>query len=143
MGNFSDKIVSLYSRGMTTREIEEHLREMYQIDVSPQSITRATELVQQEIVEWQSRPLEPIYPVVYVDGLMVSVRSGNNAGPVTRRCVHIVLGVSCAGRQEVLGMWIEETEGARFWHKVFNDLKARGLKDILVLCGDGWGLLSR
>lgn len=137
VGNFSDKIVSLYARGLTTREIEEHLREMYQIEVSPQFITRATELVQQDIVEWQSRPLESIYPVVYVDGLMVSVRSGNNAGPVTRKCVHIVLGVSCAGRQEVLGMWIEETEGARFWHKVFNDLKARGLKDILVLCGDG------
>lgn len=137
VGNFADKIVSLYARGMTTREIEEHLREMYQIEVSPQFITRATERVQQEIIEWQNRPLEVVYPVVYVDGLMVSVRSGNNAGAVTRKCVHIVLGVSCSGRQEVLGLWIEESEGARFWLKVFNDLKARGVQDILVLCGDG------
>lgn len=137
VGNFTDKIVSLYARGMTTREIEEHLREMYQIEVSAQFITRATERVQQDIVEWQNRPLEAVYPVVYVDGLMVSVRSGNNAGAVTRKCVHIVLGVSCSGHQEVLGLWIEESEGARFWLKVFNDLKARGIQDILILCGDG------
>lgn len=137
VGNFSEKVVSLYTRGMTTREIEEHLREMYGIEVSPQFISRATEGVQAEITEWQSRPLEPLYPVVYVDGLHVSVRSGNNAGPVTKKCVHIVLGVSCSGRQEVLGLWIEETEGARFWLKVFNDLQARGVKDILILCGDG------
>ena len=137
VGNFADKIVSLYARGMTTREIEDHLREMYQIEVSPQFITRATERVQQDIIEWQNRPLDAVYPVVYVDGLMVSVRTGNNAGAVTRKCVHIVLGVGCSGRQEVLGLWIEESEGARFWLKVFNDLKARGVKDILVLCGDG------
>lgn len=137
VGNFSDKIVSLYARGLTTREIEDHLREMYQIEVSPQFITRATEKVQEEIVEWQNRPLEAVYPVMYVDGLMVSVRSGNNAGAVTRKCVHIVLGVSCSGRQDVLGLWIEESEGARFWLKVFNDLKARGVRDILILCGDG------
>ena len=137
VGNFADKIVSLYARGMTTREIEDHLREMYQIEVSPQFITRATEKVQEEIIEWQNRPLEAVYPVVYVDGLMVSVRSGNNAGAVTRKCVHIVLGVSCSGRQDVLGLWIEESEGARFWLKVFNDLKARGVQDILILCGDG------
>lgn len=137
VGNFADKIVSLYARGMTTREIEDHLREMYQIEVSPQFITRATERVQQDITEWQNRPLDAVYPVVYVDGLMVSVRSGNNAGAVTRKCVHIVLGVGCSGRQEVLGLWIEESEGARFWLKVLNDLKARGVKDILVLCGDG------
>mgnify|MGYP002078292800 FL=1 len=122
---------------MTTREIEDHLREMYQIEVSPQFITRATERVQQDIIEWQNRPLDAVYPVVYVDGLMVSVRTGNNAGAVTRKCVHIVLGVGCSGRREVLGLWIEESEGARFWLKVFNDLKARGVKDILVLCGDG------
>lgn len=137
VGNFADKIVSLYARGMTTREIEEHLREMYQIEVSAQFITRATEKVQQDIIEWQNRPLEAVYPVVYVDGLMVSVRSGNNAGAVTRKCVHIVLGVGCSGRQDVLGLWIEESEGARFWLKVFNDLKARGVQDILILCGDG------
>lgn len=137
VGNFTDKVISLYTRGMSTREIEEHLKEMYGIDVSPQFISRATERVQTEITEWQNRPLEPLYPVVYVDGLHVTVRSGNNAGAVTKKCVHIVLGVSCTGRQEVLGLWIEESEGARFWLKVFNDLKARGVKDVLILCGDG------
>ena len=134
---FTDKIVSLYARGLTTREIEEHLREMYQVEVSPQFISRATEAIQQEVAEWQNRPLEHVYPVVYVDGLVVTVRAGNNAGAVVRKCVHIVLGVSIAGKQDVLGLWIEENEGARFWLNVFNDLKARGVNDILILCGDG------
>ena len=137
VGNFADKVVSLYARGMTTREIEEHLKEMYGIEVSPQFISRATERLQEEITDWQNRPLERVYPVVYVDGLVVTVRSGNNAGAVTKKCVHIVLGVACSGRQDVLGLWIEESEGARFWLKVFNDLKARGVEDILILCGDG------
>jgi putative transposase len=137
IGNFSDKIVSLYARGMSTREIEEHLREMYGIEVSAQFISRATDRMQGEVIEWQNRPLDPVYPVVYVDGLHVSVRSGNNAGSVVKKCVYVVLGVSCSGRQEVLGLWIEESEGARFWLKVFNDLKARGVQDIFILCGDG------
>jgi len=137
VGNFTDKIISLYSRGMTTREIEDHLREMYGIEVSAQFISRATERVQSDIVEWQNRPLETVYPVVYVDGLRVSVRSGNNSGVVVKKCVYIVLGISCSGKQEVLGLWVEENEGAKFWLKVFNDLKARKLEDILILCGDG------
>jgi transposase-like protein len=137
IGNFSDKIVSLYARGMSTREIEEHLREMYGIEVSAQFISRATDRMQGEVIEWQNRPLDPVYPVVYVDGLHVSVRSGNNAGSVVKKCVYVVLGVSCSGRQEVLGLWIEESEGARFWLKVFNDLKARDVQDIFILCGDG------
>lgn len=137
VGDFTDKIVSLYSRGMTTREIEEHLREMYQIEVSAQFITRATERVEEEITEWQNRPLEKLYPVVYVDGLRVSVRAGDNRGAVISKCVYVVLGVGITGYQEVLGLWIEETEGAKFWLKVFTDLQARGVKDILILCGDG------
>ena len=137
IGKFADKIISLYSRGMTTREIEEHLREMYGIEVSAQFITRATERVQTDILEWQNRPLERVYPVVYVDGLFVTVRSGNNASSVVKKCVHIVLGINVDGRQEVLGLWIEESEGARFWLNVFNDLKARGVEDIFILCGDG------
>ena len=137
VGNFTDKIISLYARGLSTREIEEHLREMYEIEVSPQFITRATEQVQTEIIEWQNRPLEPVYPLVYVDGLHVSVRSGNNTGSIVKKCVYVVLGVSCTGRQEVLGLWVGEAEGAKFWLKVFNDLKARGIQDILILCGDG------
>lgn len=137
VGNFTDKIISLYSRGMTTREIEDHLKEMYGIDVSAQFISRATERVEQEVIEWQNRPLEKLYPVVYVDGLRVSVRSGDNKGSVIKKCVYIVLGVAISGQQEVLGLWIDENEGAKFWLKVFNDLKARGLLDILILCGDG------
>ena len=137
LGNFGEKIISLYSRGMTTREIEEHLHEMYGIEVSPQFISRATESLQEEITEWQNRPLEPLYPVVYVDGMRVSVRIGNNSGEVIKKCVYTVLGISTLGRQEVLGLWIEDTEGAKFWQKVFHDLKSRGVKDIFLLCGDG------
>lgn len=136
-GGFTDKVISLYARGMSTREIEEHLKDIYGIDVSPQFISRATARLEEALTEWQNRPLERLYAVVYVDGLMVSVKSGDNKGPVTKKCVYVVLGVSIDGKQDVLGLWVEETEGARFWLKVFNDLKARGTEDILILCGDG------
>jgi putative transposase len=134
VGNFTDTVVSLYTRGMTTREIEEHVKQIYGIEISPQFVSRATEQLQQQITEWQSRPLERLYPVVFVDGLRVSVRTDKG---VLKKCVYTVLGVGVSGKQEVLGLWIEETEGARFWLKVFNDLKARGIQDILILCGDG------
>jgi len=134
IGNFTETIISLYARGMSTREIEEHVKQIYGIEISPQFVSRATEQLQQQITDWQSRPLERIYPVVFVDGLRVAIRSDKG---VLKKCVYTVLGVGVAGRQEVLGLWIEETEGARFWLKVFNDLKARGVQDILVLCGDG------
>lgn len=134
IGNFTEAVISLYARGMTTREIEDHVKQIYGIEISPQFVSRATEQLQQQITDWQSRPLERIYPVVFVDGLRVAVRSDKG---VVKKCVYTVLGVSVGGRQEVLGLWIEETEGARFWVKVLNDLKARGVQDILVLCGDG------
>ena len=134
IGNFTETIISLYARGMTTREIEEHIKQIYGIEISPQFVSRATEQLQQQITDWQSRPLERVYPVIFVDGLRVAVRTEKG---VVKKCVSTVLGVSVAGRQEVLGLWIEETEGARFWLKVFHDLKARGVQDILVLCGDG------
>lgn len=134
VGNFTDIVVSLYARGMSTREIEDHVRQIYGIEVSPQFVSRATEQLQQQITDWQARPLERIYPVVFVDGLRVAVRTDKG---VQKKCVYTVLGLSIAGRQEVLGLWIEETEGARFWLKVFNDIKARGVQDILVVCGDG------
>ena len=137
VGDFTDKIVSLYARGMSTREIEDHLKEMYGIEISPQFVSRATDRLQEEITEWQNRPLEAVYPVVYVDGLRVSVRTGNNSGAIVKKCIYIVLGISCTGKQEVMGLWVEETEGAKFWLNVFNDLKARNVKDIIVLCGDG------
>ena len=134
VGNFTDMVVSLYTRGMTTREIEEHIKEIYGIDISPQFVSRATEQLQQQITEWQNRPLDRLYAVIFVDGLRVAVRSDKG---VVKKCVYTVLGVGVGGKQEVLGLWIEETEGARFWLKVFNDLKARGIQDILILCGDG------
>jgi putative transposase len=134
IGNFTEMVVSLYTRGMTTREIEDHIRQIYGIELSPQFVSRATEQVQEQITEWQNRPLDRLYPVVFVDGLRVSVRSDKG---VLKKCIYNVLGVGVSGKQEVLGLWIEETEGARFWLKVFNDLKARGVQDILILCGDG------
>jgi putative transposase len=134
VGNFSEAIISLYARGMTTREIEQHVQEIYGVEVSPQFVSRVTEQLQQQITEWQSRPLERVYPIVFVDGLRVAIRTDKG---VLKKCVYTVLGVSLSGRQEVLGLWVEETEGARFWLKVFNDLKARGVQDVLILCGDG------
>ena len=134
VGNFTETVISLYARGMSTREIEEHVRQIYGIDISPQFVSRATEQVQQQIVDWQSRPLDRVYPIIFVDGLHVAIRTDKG---VANKCVYTVLGVAASGRQEVLGLWIEETEGARFWLKVFNDLKARGVQDILILCGDG------
>lgn len=134
IGNFTETVISLYARGMSTREIEEHVKQIYGIEISPQFVSRATEQLQQQITDWQTRPLERIYPVIFVDGLRISVRTDKG---VINKCVYTVLGVGIGGRQEVLGLWIEETEGARFWLKIFNDLKARGVLDILVLCGDG------
>lgn len=134
VGNFSEAVISLYARGLTTREIEQHVKDIYGIEISPQFVSRVTEELQQQIVEWQSRPLERVYPIIFVDGLRVPVRTDKG---VLKKCVYTVLGVGASGRQEVLGLWIEETEGARFWLKVFNDLKARGVCDALIVCGDG------
>jgi len=134
IGNFNEAVVSLYARGMTTREIEQHIKEMYGVEISPQFVSRATDELQQQIAEWQSRPLERVYPIIFVDGLRVAVRTDKG---VLKKCVYTVLGVSLSGKQEVLGLWIEETEGARFWLKVFNDLKARSVQDVLIVCGDG------
>lgn len=134
VGNFGEAIISLYTRGLSTREIEQHVKEIYGIDISPQFVSRVTEELQQQIGEWQNRPLDRVYPVIFIDGLRVSVRTDKG---VLKKCVYTVLGVDSDGRQEVLGLWIEETEGARFWLKVFNDLKARGIEDVLIVCGDG------
>jgi transposase-like protein len=137
VGNFSEKIVSLYARGMSTREIEAHLQEMYGIEVSPEFVSRAAAAVQQEITEWQNRPLERLYPVLYVDGMFMNVREGEGSAKVQRRCLYTVLAVDCCGKQHVLGLWMAQSEGARFWMKVFQDLKSRGVEDILILCADG------
>src|SRR6185437_5821806 len=119
VGNFSEAVISLYARGLTTREIEQHAKEIYGVEISPQFVSRVTEQLQQQITEWQNRPLEAVYPIVFVDGLRVAVRTDKG---VLKKCVYTVLGVDLAGKQEVLGLWIEETEGARFWLKTLNDL---------------------
>jgi putative transposase len=135
VGNFTDKIISMYARGMTTREISEHLQEMYGIELSESFVSRAVATIQQEVSDWQQRPLEKIYAIVYVDGIRFNVRGDNNK--ILKKCFYTVLGVTLEGRQEVLGMWIADTEGASFWLSVLTDLKNRGVKDILIACVDG------
>lgn len=131
---FDDKVLALYARGMTVRDIQAHLRELYGTDVSPELISRVTDSVVEELRAWQSRPLEAVYPVVYLDALFVHVREG---GQVQKKAVYIVLGVNTDGRREVLGFWLADSEGARFWLSVLTELRNRGVQDILFLCADG------
>jgi transposase-like protein len=129
---FDDKILSLYARGMTVREIQGHLAELYAIDVSPDLISRVTDAVLDEVRDWQSRPLDPVYPVVFFDALRVKIR---DEGLVKNKAVYVALALNTNGEKEVLGLWVEQTEGAKFWLKVVNDLKARGV--ILIAVVDG------
>jgi len=131
---FDDKILSLYARGMTVREIQGHLSELYSIDVSPDLISRVTDAVLEEVREWQNRPLDPVYPVIFFDALRVKIR---DEGLVKNKAVYIALALTVEGEKEVLGLWIEQTEGAKFWLKVMNDLKVRGVSDILIAVVDG------
>lgn len=131
---FDDKIISLYARGMTVREIQAHLLEMYAVEVSPQLISDITEAVMAEVIEWQNRPLEPMYPVVFFDCLRVKIRDD---AVVRNKAVYLALGVLPDGTRDVLGLWIEQSEGAKFWLKVFNELKNRGVDDILIAVVDG------
>src|SRR6476646_260372 len=131
---FDDKIVSMYARGMSTREIVGHLRELYGIDVSPDLISAVTDAVLDEIAAWQGRPLEPIYPLVFFDALRVKIR---DEGLVRNKAVHVALGVRADGTKEILGLWLEQNEGAKFWLRVMNELKTRGVEDILVAVVDG------
>jgi putative transposase len=131
---FDDKIIALYARGMTVREIQGFLAEMYATDVTPEFISTVTDAVLAEITAWQSRPLEPMYPVIFFDALRVKIREDN---VVRNKAVYLALGVRPDGTREILGLWIENTEGAKFWMKVFNDLKTRGVADILIAVTDG------
>jgi len=131
---FDDKIIALYARGMTVREIQGFLAEMYATDVGPDFISEVTDAVLAEITAWQSRPLEPMYPVVFFDALRVKIREDN---VVRNKAVYLALGVRPDGTRDILGLWIENTEGAKFWMKVFNDLKTRGVADILIAVTDG------
>ena len=131
---FDDKIISLYARGMTVRDIQRHLEEIYHVEVGHDLISRATDAVLEDIRAWQARPLEPVYVIVYLDAMSVKIRT---AGAVHRKMVYIVMGVTCDGDREVLGLWVQKTEGAKFWMQVLTDLKNRGIKDILITCIDG------
>ena len=131
---FDDKILSMYARGMSTREIQGHLQEIYKVEVSPALISQVTEDVMEEVKAWQSRPLDPLYPIVYLDALYVKMR---HEGRVENRAVHVAIGVSMEGRKEVLGLWTNANEGAKFWLSVLTELRGRGVKDILIACVDG------
>ena len=131
---FDDKILSLYARGMTVREIQGHLAELYGTEVSPDLISRVTDAVLDEVREWQNRPLDPVYPVVFFDALRVKIR---DEGLVKNKAVYVALALNPDGEKEVLGLWIEQTEGAKFWLKVVNELKTRGVNDILIAVVDG------
>lgn len=131
---FDEKIVSMYARGMSTREIAGHVHDLYGIDVSPDLISAVTDAVLDEVAIWQARPLEPVYPLVFFDALRVKIR---DEGHVRNKAVHIALGVRGDGTKEVLGLWIETNEGAKFWLRVMNEMKNRGVEDILIAVVDG------
>jgi putative transposase len=131
---FDDKIISMYARGMSTREIEGHLREMYGVDMSPGLVSQVTEAVSEEVKSWQCRALEPIYGIVYLDALYVKMR---HEGRVENRAVYVALGVDLEGKKDVLGLWTSGNEGSKFWLSVLTELKNRGVKDMLIVCVDG------
>jgi putative transposase len=131
---FDDKIIAMYARGMTVREIQAFLREMYAVDVSPDLISRITDEVMEEVARWQGRPLEAMYPVIFFDALRVKIR---DEGIVRNKAVYLALAVQPDGTRDILGIWIENTEGAKFWMRVFNELKTRGVEDILIAVTDG------
>ncbi|WP_368726615.1 IS256 family transposase [Pectobacterium aquaticum] len=128
------QILSLYAKGMTTREIVATFKEMYDADVSPTLISKVTDAVKEQVTEWQNRPLDPLYPIVYLDCIVVKVRQD---GSVINKAVFLALGINTEGQKELLGMWLVENEGAKFWLSVLTELKNRGLQDILIACVDG------
>jgi len=131
---FDDKIISMYARGMSTREIVGHLRDLYGIEVSPDLISAVTDAVLEEVAAWQARPLEEVYPLIFFDALRVKIR---DEGLVRNKAVHIALGVRADGSKEILGLWLEQNEGAKFWLRVMNELKNRGVEDVLIAIVDG------
>jgi putative transposase len=131
---FDDKILSMYARGMTTREIQGHLEEIYGVEVSPSLISSVTDAVVEEVKEWQSRPLEPLYPILFLDALMVKMR---HEGRVENRAVYVAVGIDLEGRKDVLGLWTSANEGAKFWLQVLTEIRNRGVKDIFIACVDG------
>ena len=131
---FNDKIIAMYARGMTTRDIQANLQELYGVEVSPTLISNVTNEIMQEVKAWQSRPLDPMYPIVYLDAIRIKARSD---GHIRNQAVYLAIGINLDGLKEVLGMWMAKTEGAKFWLQVLTELKNRGLEDILIASVDG------
>ena len=131
---FDDKILSMYGRGMTTRYIQGHLEEIYGVEVSPELISTVTDGIISEVKEWQSRPLAGLYPIVFFDAIVLKVR---DEGRILNKAAFLAVGIGMDGLKEVLGIWIEKNEGAKFWLGVFTELKNRGLTDVLIACVDG------
>ena len=131
---FDEKIIAMYARGMSTRDIQAHIEELYGIGVSAALVSAVTDAVLEAVAAWQNRPLEPVYAVVYFDALRVKIR---DEGLVRNKAVYLAIGITCSGDKEVLGLWIEQTEGAKFWLRVMNELKARGTQDLLIAVVDG------
>jgi transposase-like protein len=131
---FDQKVIALYARGMSTRDIQSHLRELYKVEISPELVSAVTDAVLDEVTHWQNRPLERVYAIVFFDALRVKIR---DEGTVKNKAVYLAIGVRCSGHKEVLGIWIEQTEGAKFWLRVMTELKNRGTEDILIAVVDG------
>jgi putative transposase len=131
---FDEKIIALYARGMSTRDIQAHLRELYGVEISPDLVSAVTDAVLDEVTAWQNRPLEQVYAIVYFDALRVKIR---DEGTVKNKAVYLAIGIRCSGHKEVLGIWIEQNEGAKFWLKVMTELKSRGTQDLLIAVVDG------
>jgi putative transposase len=134
LAGVDEMILSLYARGMTTRDITGHLKEVYGAEVSPALVSKVTDVVSEEITSWQNRPVDSVYPILYIDALVVKVRDG---GAVNNKAAHLVIGVDVDGIKNVLGIWIQDTEGSKFWLNVLTQLKNRGLRDALIVCCDG------
>jgi len=134
LGQVDEMILSLYARGMSTRDIRDHLAEVYGAEISPALVSNVTEVVREEIAEWQNRALDAVYPILYIDAIVVKVRE---SGSVVNKAAHLVIGVDVDGYKQVLGIWIEQKEGSRFWLNVLTSLRNRGLRDALVVCCDG------
>ena len=131
---FDEKIIALYARGMSTRDIQAHLRELYGVEISPELVSAVTDAVLEEVAAWQNRPLEPVYAIVFFDCLRVKIR---DEGMVKNKAVYLAIGVRCSGHREVLGIWIEQTEGAKFWLRVMTEIRHRGTGDVLIAVVDG------
>ena len=131
--NLEERIIAMYAKGMSTRDIEEHLRDIYGVEASASLISRITDKILPEVVEWQSRPLEKVYPIVFFDGIVFKVKKDSR---IINKCVYSVLGVDMDGRKDILGLWISENESASFWTTVCNEMKNRGIMDILIACHD-------